>query len=806
MLLIQGFVMKKIVSVLIIFILFLSGMGSAALLHQYSEKELRVQSDTFTFPAVSVTKKSDEYVTVELDETCVNLLESGRPILPKKIIYYELPFGATDITVQLEPGEIDESRISGEVKPAPAVLPLNGITEGHSSGIKDQSVYESDLLYPNQWFSSNVVCGLNENDEHVTMVSVHLYPVRYQPLDQKVYSLESATIKLSYDEPKESVFVNENEYDLVIIAPAKFSDELTILVDHKNDVGINTFLKTTEDIFDEYTGRDNPEQIKYFIKDSIESLGISYVLLVGGLNSMIKASTRDDTNQGSTDWYVPVRYTNLDVGSYDDPGFISDLYYADIYKEGGLFEDWDSNGNNIFSEWTSMRKDEMDLSPDVYVGRLACRNENEVNILVNKIITYENKKASESWFNKIIAIAGDAFQDQEDLDIMWDTRKVSDGTYTIHAQSTNPESVLGPIDEVTVTLDKTQESVITFTEDDHLKTDSYPFAPIAEITSPSEGNILGNSDVDFTPPEAYSGYYWANVTYLNEVMHIRGKSYDPQPYGYVTDIKVWITNSDEEIVFVDWRNDTETYYEDEWSTGNKMVDGRGGSLYYLPDSFEKILLWTSNGAWNEQADVINTFSKGSGFVHLSGHASPRTWGDQYPGIPGGRRYASVSGLMSFNPFGLPMFPMSKLSNGEKLPVVVACGCHNGQFNVTILETLSGNPYMWTYGVPIPECWSWWLTRLENGGSIATISNTGMGYGMQGKYCISGGLNPWLDTEFFRLYGQENKMMLGEAYEQAIGNYVRSFDMDDSYDGIGHVKSVQQWTLLGDPSLKIGGYD
>jgi len=50
------------------------------------------------------------------------------------------------------------------------------------------------------------------------------------------------------------------------------------------------------------------------------------------------------------------------------------------------------------------------------------------------------------------------------------------------------------------------------------------------------------------------------------------------------------------------------------------------------------------------------------------------------------------------------------------------------------------------------------------------------------------------------------MMLGEAYEQAIGNYVLSFDMDDSYDGIGHVKSVQQWTLLGDPSLKIGGYD
>ena len=113
------------------------------------------------------------------------------------------------------------------------------------------------------------------------------------------------------------------------------------------------------------------------------------MLLVGGMDSMIYGSSRDDANQGSADWYVPVRYTNLDVGSYDDPGFISDLYYADLYKEGGVFEDWDSNDNGIFSEWIGFRKDECDLSPDVFVGRLACRNTNEVRTMVEKIITYE---------------------------------------------------------------------------------------------------------------------------------------------------------------------------------------------------------------------------------------------------------------------------------------------------------------------------------------------------------------------------------------------------------------------------------
>ncbi len=797
--------MKKTISIILVFILFISGISAAAFQQQSNTNKYERITTSLQFSSFKVSEKTDNYVYIETDEIDSQLLTPGSPVIPKKIIHYQLPFGATDISIDITPGAIKETSINKQVRPAPAVHTFSAMNNQLILPVKNPDVYQSTELYPNELFTYDVTCGVNENGKHVTFVTIHLYPIRYQPALNKLQSVQEVDIHVSYQKSADQPFPQHAEYDMVIISPSLFTDDLSSLVDHKNTVGVSTYVKTTEAIYNEYDGVDKPEQIKYFIKDAVETQGVSYVLLVGGMNSMITGVSRDDANQGSKDWHVPVRYTNLDVGSYDDPGFISDLYYADLYKEDGVFEDWDSNDNGIFSEWTSFRKDDLDLNPDVYVGRLACRNENEVNTMVNKIINYENGGVDDSWFNRIIAVAGDAFQDQEDLDILWDTTEVDEGSYTIHAQSSNPEAITGPVDEVTVTVDRSQESIVTFSEDDHLKTDTYPFSPIAEITSPSEGNILGDTDVSFTPEEAYSGYYWANVTYVDGMMHIRGKSYDPQPYGYQSSIKVWITNSDDEIIFTDWRNNTKNYYEDEWSTGNRVVGGRGGSLYYMPDSFEKEYLWTSNGNWDEQNDVIERFSKGSGFVHFSGHASPRTWGDQYPGIPGGRRHASVTGLVTFNPLGLPMFPMSKLSNDEKLPIVVACGCHNGQFNVTLLSTLLRKPYMWTYGVPIPECWSWWLTRLENGGSIATISNTGMGYGMQGEYCIAGGLNPWLDTEFFRLYGQEGKDMLGLAYEQAIGNYLTVFDMDDSFDGIGHVKSVQQWTLLGDPSLKIGGY-
>jgi hypothetical protein len=68
-------------------------------------------------------------------------------------------------------------------------------------------------------------------------------------------SLGAGAISIKNPFKSSSVF----EYDMVIIAPDVFSDEIQPLIDHKNDVGIETFLKTTKEIYDEYEGRDESE-------------------------------------------------------------------------------------------------------------------------------------------------------------------------------------------------------------------------------------------------------------------------------------------------------------------------------------------------------------------------------------------------------------------------------------------------------------------------------------------------------------------------------------------------------------------
>jgi hypothetical protein len=207
------------------------------------------------------------------------------------------------------------------------------------------------------------------------------------------------------------IYSLNEEYDLVIIAPEIFIEELQRLADHKNNFNIKTIIKTTEDIYSEFSGVDKPEQIKYFIKDAFDSWNIKYVLLVGGLNSLISAVLKDDRNQGSSDWYVPVRYSNLNDGY--ETGYICDLYYADLYDSEGNFSSWDSNNDGIFANWENFAstKDILDLYPDVFVGRLACRNKYEVKIVVDKIINYESTVADTSWFKKIVVAGGENWDD-----------------------------------------------------------------------------------------------------------------------------------------------------------------------------------------------------------------------------------------------------------------------------------------------------------------------------------------------------------------------------------------------------------
>lgn len=194
-------------------------------------------------------------------------------------------------------------------------------------------------------------------------------------------------------------------YDLLIIAPRAFRNELLPLVKHKNSLGIRTVLVDLDEVYDRmfWQGRDEAEKVKYFIKAATENWDVHYVLLVGGRR-----------NQGQVEkWWLPVRYSALDrpYETYPEPRFLSDLYFADIYDSNGSFSSWDDNQNGIFGEWPVSQGavDHPDLVPDVSLGRLPCLDSWQLRIVIRKIIRYETRGCAESWFKNMVVVAGDTY-------------------------------------------------------------------------------------------------------------------------------------------------------------------------------------------------------------------------------------------------------------------------------------------------------------------------------------------------------------------------------------------------------------
>jgi hypothetical protein len=400
--------MKKILPVLAVVILVLSGLGAVAL-PDVDLTDVCEIHDTLTFSIPTIGSIA-EYTTVRIPETELTLQESGKPELPLFSYPIDLPFKSTNIQIQVIPSDKHILEVAAPVKPTPP--PVEYTTTGepvYKNCYEDPEVYDRNNQYPATWFDSKITCGMNSRGNMVTHISLYLFPVQYLPSENSLHYTDEMTISISYIAPEHPLTFTD-EYDLVIIAPQKFSRPLQKLVDHKNDNGISTYLKTLEDIYDEYTGLDEPEQIKKFIYDAKETNNITYVLLVGGLKRYYNCDDRDDCNKGTEDWQLPVRYTNIKKTGLADFGALCDLYFADIYGIGGVFEDWDSNDDEIVAHWGKFPGtaiDELDLNPDVFVGRLPCRNRLEVAIMVRKITKYESTPpSSKDWMSTMVGISG----------------------------------------------------------------------------------------------------------------------------------------------------------------------------------------------------------------------------------------------------------------------------------------------------------------------------------------------------------------------------------------------------------------
>jgi hypothetical protein len=203
---------------------------------------------------------------------------------------------------------------------------------------------------------------------------------------------ESGSIIISGD-----AILPEDKCELLIISPGQFIKELTALKEHKNNTGITCKIVSLEDLYGSYKGKDEAEKVKYCLADYYKKSGLKYAMLVGDSDKF------------------PVRYTKTEFYSEQTCNtafFATDFYYASLYKESGDFDDWNSNANEYYGELQGnltsgpINMDNVDLKPEIAVGRITASNSAEVRNVVKKIINYEKNGSSGSSFIKNVLLIG----------------------------------------------------------------------------------------------------------------------------------------------------------------------------------------------------------------------------------------------------------------------------------------------------------------------------------------------------------------------------------------------------------------
>lgn len=175
---------------------------------------------------------------------------------------------------------------------------------------------------------------------------------------------------------------------ILIVGPREFSTAVEPLIRHKKVRRPAEFV-AIEDVLSSSAGVDDPEKLKRFLFERAEKFGLGYVLLVGDADRM------------------PVRYMMLDrvtEPAFDVAFYPSDLYYADLAKADGTFDDWNARKDGYHGGYFGevhgeshkdgpINVDQIDYRPDIAVGRWPVSTIAEVTRVVAKTIAYENSAA-----------------------------------------------------------------------------------------------------------------------------------------------------------------------------------------------------------------------------------------------------------------------------------------------------------------------------------------------------------------------------------------------------------------------------
>ena len=358
------------------------------------------------FDPADLAVRSIDGVAVVTLRSCQLSREVGKPALPSTTISVPLPPGARVVGIAVLAAE--KQALTGTfaiaaARPPVPISDLNETNETASSAVPGvAAVYQSPDPYPGVLFKYRGGGQLRGQN----LASIELFPLQYYPRDQSLVLFTDMTLSITYqhslltearpprtkrfDALRERAISNPaiiassgmqaplagadtslalDDAAYLIITSDALKDAFQPLAAWKTQKGIPARIVTVSSITANYPGIDTQEKIRNCIREASTTWGTEWVLLGGdtdvvphrGAYGYVEGSAASSTG-GWADYTIP-----------------ADRYYSDL--DGS----WNADGDAIYGEVT----DNVDLYPDVFVGRAPVNTVAEAETFVAKTLQYE---------------------------------------------------------------------------------------------------------------------------------------------------------------------------------------------------------------------------------------------------------------------------------------------------------------------------------------------------------------------------------------------------------------------------------
>lgn len=408
---------KTLISIALTLILLFSGLTFLSVTkiittRDYNQ-ELKDVSYSFSKPIVEQISYENEVYNRLIVENAPNFGNPGEPLLPAKGCYILLP-QHTKINEIKVTGE--KVKVEGVFQIEPAEQPVS-ISKIDTSVLPkpDSYVYNSKDLYPGRLYDNIGV----QYFRGFSILILRLYPVQYIPLTGELFYYPDLRISINTDEEEKihplfrglkrdkqlvmqkvdnpgviNSYTNVREIsdeadNYVIITKDEFKNEFEVLLNIHEEDGINSGVKTVEEIYYEYDGVDNAEKIRNYIIDGYKNSSLEYVLIAG------------DSHYYNSD--IPVRnlsnFRSLSSTTWYRVEIPSDLYLACL---DGSFN---FDGDDYWGEYNDgVDGGHPDLFADVFVGRACIDNKIEIDNFIEKTYKYWVSNRNALYLKKVLLV------------------------------------------------------------------------------------------------------------------------------------------------------------------------------------------------------------------------------------------------------------------------------------------------------------------------------------------------------------------------------------------------------------------